>query len=717
MKRLQTSVLATLLALASMLTLVPHAEASTIHLTRGQAQPQIMSAAADLAALPAAVPPSAAVYQNLVALSPRSAANSRLQREVFGFVNAGNLGNSAIGYPSWDFSLLSTVAYFGLQVNSGDGHLVHNTTGWYVYQSPTMRSFINAAHASGVKVILSINLHDFGTNPDNQVCAGLVSTSTQNTINEIVAEVNAAQIEGVNVNYEGTDTTCANGLRSRAQLTTFVKNLRAALPAGKYLAIDSYTGSAEDNLEFFDITGLAPYVDSFFVMAYDMDFENAQNPPLSCSSYCFNPVSALNTYRFNVTNSVAQYTALVPASKVILGQPYYGRKACVATPWGEHQYLDTHQYQASPPNFVSPMYQDAATTPSDSATSSFQSHRDRGEFAAEWDTWWSKDFGCWRQQYWDDVQSLGAKYDVVNQNNLRGIGLFTLDYGGGSPELWALLAKKFTTTTSWASLGGGLTSGPDASSWGAARADVFVRGSDNGMWHKVWNGSSWSGWTPMGGVLTADPGVASWGPNRVDVFVRGTDNGMWHKWGDGNSWTGWEGQGGYLTSGPDVASWGAGRLDVFVRGADNGLWHKFWAGGWSGWEPLGGVLTSDPAAVSWGPNRVDVFVRGTDNGLWRKAWDGGRWTGWEQLGGNLTSAPDASSCSSGHLDVFATGAGNSVMQLGFNGAWNGGWGAWQSLGGQSTSAPGAVCLTGTNSVMLFGRGTDNALWEATVPAS
>jgi hypothetical protein len=57
------------------------------------------------------------------------------------------------------------------------------------------------------------------------------------------------------------------------------------------------------------------------------------------------------------------------------------------------------------------------------------------------------------------------------------------------------------------------------------------------------------------------------------------------------------------------------------------------------------------------------------------------------------------------------------MQLGFNGAWNGGWGAWQSLGGQLTSEPGAVCLAGTSSIQVFGRGVDNTLWLATVPAS
>jgi hypothetical protein len=177
------------------------------------------------------------------------------------------------------------------------------------------------------------------------------------------------------------------------------------------------------------------------------------------------------------------------------------------------------------------------------------------------------------------------------------------------------------TWLGWEDLGGVLTSAPAVSSWAANRLDCFVRGTDNALWHKWWNGSSWSGWESLGGVLTSEPAAVSWGPNRIDVFARGTNNAMWHKWWNGSTWSGWEDLGGVLTSGPAVSSWAANRLDCFVRGTDNALWHKWWNGsGWSGWESLGGVLTSAPAAVSWGPDRIDVFVRGTNSAMWHKWW-------------------------------------------------------------------------------------------------
>ncbi len=89
-------------------------------------------------------------------------------------------------------------------------------------------------------------------------------------------------------------------------------------------------------------------------------------------------------------------------------------------------------------------------------------------------------------------------------------------------------------------------------------------------------GRKWYGWENLGGVLTSDPAVSSWGPNRLDCFVRGTDNAMWHKWWNGSSWSGWENLGGVLTSGPGAVSWGPFRIDTFVRGTDNAMWHKWY---------------------------------------------------------------------------------------------------------------------------------------------
>lgn len=130
--------------------------------------------------------------------------------------------------------------------------------------------------------------------------------------------------------------------------------------------------------------------------------------------------------------------------------------------------------------------------------------------------------------------------------------------------------------------------------------------------------AGWSEWEDLGGVLTSAPAAVSWGPNRIDVFVRGQNNSLWHKWWDGSRWSEWEDLGGgVITSGPGAASTASNRLEVFARGANNQLLFRTWNGiTWSGWRSLGGEITSEPAAVSWGGNRLDVFARGLNNHLW-----------------------------------------------------------------------------------------------------
>ena len=442
MHRIVVGVTALVIGCAPLLSYSQPAQAAPIQSSYlDQTHPRVMDVAADLAAQPATSAQLAAAQFTPLTVIPRAVSGSHPQREIFGFVDAGNLGSPTVGYPSWDFSLLTTVAFFDLGVNSGDGHLVSSGQGWNVYHSTTMQNFVNTAHAHGVRVIVSINLHDFSTDPNNQVCTGLIPANSAQTVQWAVSQMQWAGIDGINVNYEGTITTCADGQTNRSELTSFVANLRAAMTAaqpGSYLSIDTFTGSAEDNQEFFDVTGLAPSVDSMFVMAYDMDYENSLNPPLSCSAYCTNPVSPLSGYRFNVTTSMAQYTALVPASKVILGQPYYGRRGCVGNLGSAHQLLIPNT------NFVAPTYLFASTIPSQTGVYAFAGHRDPIDGVSEWDTWYDSDWNCNRLQFFDDPGSLGAKYDLVNRDNLRGVGFFTLDYGGGAPELWSALSTYFS---------------------------------------------------------------------------------------------------------------------------------------------------------------------------------------------------------------------------------------------------------------------------------
>lgn len=627
------------------------------------------------------------------------------KREVFGFGLASSLADPTVGYPSWDFSLLSTVAFFGLHINA-DGTIAQDA-GWTTWNSTQLTGLVSTAHAAGTKVVLTIVLQDFSGGTPN-MCGGLANAST--TVTATVNEVKAKGVDGVNVDYEGLNGACGTTDSSWARhtLTSFVANLRGALASGSYLSIDTYASAASDPAGFFDIPGLAPKVDSFFVMAYDLEYSNYYRQPPGCTSFCLGPTGPLGGYYYNDTVTAAQYASVAGNAKVILGVPYYGRKACVGAP-------TPNQYPTS--SVVADTYLDAVGEPTapEVQPGTYTAHRDANDPAGQerWDTWFNTTMNCTRELYFDDAYSLGLKYDLVNQDALRGVGIWNLNYGGSAPELWAELRAHFATA--WTPLGGRLVQGADDASWASGRIDAFSVGTDGAVWHRAFNGAAWQPWESVGGAVTSEPGAVAPSANRVDVFVRGTDGGLWHRWWTGTAWSTWEGLGGKLSSGADAASWASNRLDVFARGTDGALWHRANNGtSWLPWESLGGKLGSGPGAVSSASGKLDVFAAGVDGALWHRAFDGTTWTAWESLGGNLAAAPDAASCASGHLNVFVAGTDGTLWQR----AWNGtAWGPWLLVGGRWSDGPGAVCQPTTTTISLVERGSDGQLWETDVPAA
>jgi len=361
------------------------------------------------------------------------------QREVFGFALASSLSDPTVGYTTWDLSLVSTVAFFGLHVQN-DGTLAGDA-GSTVWNSSQLTNLVGAAHAHGTKVVLTIILQDFATNTPN-MCGGLNHVSV--TIPNAVAEMRAKGVDGINVDYEGLNGSCGypDPSWARHAFTNFLIGLRSSMPAGSYLSVDTYASSATDSVGFFDISALNASVDSFFVMAYDLEYSNYARPPASCSTFCLGPTGPVAGYYYTDTSTADQYRSVVAPSKVILGVPYYGRKACVASP-------APNAYPTS--SVVADTYLDASTEATSNLVKpgSYVAHRDANDGAGQerWDTWVNTSMNCTRELYFDDTISLGNKYALVNADNLRGVGIWNLNYGGGAPELWSLLSTYFACPT------------------------------------------------------------------------------------------------------------------------------------------------------------------------------------------------------------------------------------------------------------------------------
>lgn len=282
---------------------------------------------------------------------------------------------------------------------------------------------------------------------------------------------------------------------------------------------------------------------------------------------------------------------------------------------------------------------------------------------------------------------------------------FYVSYLWDNSQNQCTLSHPGTSTWPNENLGGSITGDPAISSAAPNQLELFARGGDGALWHRHWDGTTWSGWVSLGGALASDsgPGTVSWSGNRVDVVYRGTDNGVWQRaWGEGSNGGVPISLGGYTLSDPAISSKGKGQLQVFVRGADNALWTKsFSNGSWSGWETLGGQITSGPGAVSWSNGRTDVVARGTDNGVWHWYWENGSWH-LETIGGSVASDPAISTLGVGTLDVFARGWDNALWHQSFH---NGGWWGWETLQGTITSGPGAVSW-GSQRTDVVARATD-----------
>src|SRR2546421_494870 len=400
-----------------------------------------------LTALAITIAPAGAAASSGSAPARLVGASQHNSREVFGFALASSLTDPGIGYPSWNFDLLSTVAFFGLHVDTA-GHFVGDS-GWNTWNSAGLTDLVSVAHQHGTKVVLTVVLQDFSPNNPN-MCAGLQHADA--TVAQTVQEVKAKGVDGVNIDYEGLDGSCGTGdpYWSQHAMTAFAQKMRAGLGSSYYLSVDTYAAAASDGYGFFDVAGLAPYVDSFFVMAYDLEYSNYRRSPASCSSFCLGPTAPLTGYYYNDSNVTSQYVAVAGAGKVILGVPYYGRKSCVggAVP---------NAYPTS--SVTADSYLDASTEVSDPAvrSGSYATHRDTNSSGGErWDTWYNTTLSCTRELYWDDAVSLGKKYDLVNSANLRGAGIWNLNYGGGAPELWSALASHFAALCAQPTLRAGL---------------------------------------------------------------------------------------------------------------------------------------------------------------------------------------------------------------------------------------------------------------------
>ena len=353
-----------------------------------------------------------------------------LRREVFGFLPYWELSASSTRL---DWDKISTVAFFGVGADGG-GNLQKQdsdgstTVGWSGWTSSRMTSVIDAAHSSGARVVLTVQSFAWSTSGLSRQKALLGSSAARsNLATQVVKAVRDRGADGVNLDFE----PLASGYDG--EFTALVRTIRSKLNAaasGYQLTFDTTGWIGNYPVEDATASGGA---DAIMIMGYD--YRNA-------GSGVAGSIAPIDASIYDISDTLAAYLARVPASKLILGVPYYGR-AWSTSGSGLH---------AS--NISGTKYGSSTTANYDTAYD-FGVQHGRNYDATEGVSWTAykrqtctSTYGCvtaWRQLYWDDATALKAKYDLVNQRGLRGVGLWALGYDGTRPELYQAIADKFIT--------------------------------------------------------------------------------------------------------------------------------------------------------------------------------------------------------------------------------------------------------------------------------
>ena len=426
-------------------TLVPPAEPSLDASVESSPEPSAASSAEPDAASPDpttpvdqptvdpsevvdAVPASAIVPTEDESVDPSAAGT--LRREVFGFLPYWELSSSST---TLNYELLSTIAYFGVGVENDGDLLKRNadgsvTTGWGGWTSAKMTSVINAAHQKGTRVVLTLQKFAWSSSQASAQAALLGSaTARANLARQAAAAVRDRGADGINIDFEPIASGYAD------EFTLLVRAIRAELDAialGYQLTFDTTGHIGNYPIEAATAPGGA---DAIFVMGYDYRTAGATNA---------GSISPIAGPIYDLADTLAAYTARVPASKLILGVPYYGRAWSTVSDALNARNQSGTKFGAS----TTVIYETAV------GLAAQHGRRYDPTEQAPWFAYKRQNcttaYGCvtsWREVYYDDPQSLGAKYDLINRQGLRGAGLWALGYDGTRPELYAALDRSFAT--------------------------------------------------------------------------------------------------------------------------------------------------------------------------------------------------------------------------------------------------------------------------------
>lgn len=345
-------------------------------------------------------------------------------KEVFGFLPSWNVNKSK----NINFDVLTTLAYFDIKVNA-DGSLVEDDS-YQTFESGQMTQLFKKAHSQGTRVVTTLTMMD-GSDIQNFLDD---STAQKTLVDQTTNLVKSRGIDGVNVDFEYFGGA---GPEYKSKFTSFINSLTTEMHntvPGSKVSVSLYA-SVVKAPRIYNLKDIASSSDQIVMMAYDFATLSSEEAIPTAPLYGHNK----GKWWYDVSSAVEDFLTQMPASKLVMANPYYNLNFPVVQPeikaatlsayWGGAEHMT---YAADKENVKPDM---------DGVTKFVTGWDDDAKVG--WKAYYSPSTGVWRMSFEEDARSLGAKYDFALSKNLAGVGVWALGNDGNNPELWDLLKQKF----------------------------------------------------------------------------------------------------------------------------------------------------------------------------------------------------------------------------------------------------------------------------------
>ncbi len=350
------------------------------------------------------LPPKQSAAAKIQSVKPAAAGLPRPCKTIFGYL------------PYWEsaanirWNILTHLACFSVGANANG--TISNPRNW-----PTAEPFATAianARANNVKVILTVTLFD-----DLSIITLINNPSYKNAFfSNLKAQMLAGDADGVNIDFETSsdDTSWQSTIHLfMGELTNY---LHAEIPGCEV----SYAGPPVNWGSRHKLDLLAASCDYIFIMGYNF---------YGSWSGTSGPCAPLTSGSINMTNTIdVQYGTVTRNNpeKLILGYPVYGGH------W---------KTKTSDPRSEKVAWVGSTRFRDDYAAAQTYGYLWDAPSQTPWYRW--HDGKNWHQVWYDDAASIGLKCQLALDRNLKGVGMWALNYDGDLPYIWDELESRFAT--------------------------------------------------------------------------------------------------------------------------------------------------------------------------------------------------------------------------------------------------------------------------------